>query len=327
MRRFAVRRFALVVIVAGVIVLANSAVNASASPLFAAEAGPAAPVLFGAYTPPAPESGMEKTFDLERQLNRRVDIVSWYQHWGGWGIDFNAAWVAAAAAGGRTPMITWEPWAPGLADQPAYRLAQVARGAFDSYILTWATSLKSYGRPVYLRPMHEMNGNWYPWGGTVNANSAADYIAAWRHMHDMFRAAGATNVRWVWSPLVDDTPNTKQNALERYYPGKRYVDVLALDGYNWGADAPEYGGWRTFDQVFAHAYARISRLGPQPIWIAETGTSAIGGDKAGWVRDMFAAAPSYARLEAIVWFNQWKERDWRATSSPEVAAAFAAPAA
>jgi len=295
--------------------------------MFAAEAGPADPLLFGAYTPPAPEVGMEKALELERQLNRRLDIVSWYQHWGGWGVDFNSAWVIAAAADGRVPMITWEPWTPGLADQPAYRLARIASGAFDPYILTWAISLKNYGRPVYLRPMHEMNGNWYPWGGTVNGNSAADYVAAWRHMHGIFSAAGATNVRWVWSPLAENTPNVPENAFERYYPGTRYVDVLALDGYNWGADAAEYGGWRSFDEIFAGAYARISRLGSQPVWIAEVGSGPTGGDKAAWVRDMFGSAAHYPRLSALIWFNQWKERDWRATSSPAVAAAFAAPAA
>lgn len=284
-------------------------------------------MLFGAYTPPAPEAGLEAVHVLEGQLGRRIDIVSWYQHWGGWGAEFTPEWVATAATGGRIPLLTWEPWAPGAVDQPDYRLARIAGGEFDGYITRWANAMATYGGTVYLRPMHEMNGDWYPWGGTVNANSPTLYIAAWQRIHGIFQAAGATNVRWVWSPMVESSPDVPGNALERYYPGTEFVDVLALDGYNWGADAVAYGGWRSFDEVFAAAYARIARLGPQPVWIAETGASATGGDKAGWVRDMFASAPSYARLEAIVWFNLSKERDWRATSSPEVAAAFAATGA
>jgi beta-mannanase len=162
--------------------------------------------------------------------------------------------------------------------------------------------------------MHEMNGDWYPWGGTVNGNSAKDYVRAWRRMHDIFSRVGATNVRWVWSPHADDVPGTKANAFERYYPGSAYVDVLALDGYNWGSSPGSFGGWRSFDQIFVAPYARLARLGPQPIWIAETASDTVGGDKAAWIGDMFDFAAKRPRLRAIVWFDVLKERDWRATS-------------
>ena len=51
---------------------------------------------------------------------------------------------------------------------------------------------------------------------------------------------------------------------------------------------------------------------------------AEGGDKAKWVENMFRAAKRYPRLDALLWFHQNKERDWRATSSDRVAQAFAA---
>jgi beta-mannanase len=171
--------------------------------------------------------------------------------------------------------------------------------------------------------MHEMNGNWYPWGGSVNANSAAAYVRAWRRLHGIFRDVGARNVRWVWSPYAEDVPATADNVFERYYPGRAYVDVLALDGYNWGSVMPQHGGWRSFDEIFGRAYRRLARLGPQPIWIAETASAPEGGDKAGWIRKMFASQHRYPRLRAIVWFNVDKERDWRATSPASAAKAFA----
>lgn len=263
---------------------------------------------------------------LEAALGRRVQIVLWYQHWGGWGPHFEPAWVERVKATGRTPLLTWEPWAPGSAEQPAFALKQVRAGEFDAYIASWARALAAYRKTVYLRPMHEMNGNWYPWGGTVNSNSPEDYVAAWRRIWRIFREAGARNVRWVWSPLADDVPATPQNRFERYYPGSRHVDVLALDGYNWGGDFPQYGGWRSFDEIFGNAYRRIARLGRQPVWIAETGSASKGGDKREWVREMFSAAKRYPRLRAIVWFHVDKERDWRATSPATVAAAFNARA-
>ena len=72
---------------------------------------------------------------------------------------------------------------------------------------------------------HEMNGDWYGWSG-----QPAAYVAAWRHVVSVFRGEGAANVKWVWSPNVDngDYP------FARYFPGDSWVDYVALDGYNWG---------------------------------------------------------------------------------------------
>lgn len=286
---------------------------------------------FGAYAPPSPWAGMEAVHALEAELGSRLDVVHSYHAWGNdWG-HLDPAMLEAMSADGRVPLLTWEPWeaqsegssSPGgtVTDQPEFRLARIADGAFDDYVREWARKLRDFGSTVYLRPMHEMNGDWYPWSGVVNGNTPEDYVAAWRHLHDVFAAEGADNVRWVWSPLVDDVPS--DNGFEQYWPGSRHVDVLALDGYNWGADLPEYGGWRSFDEVFADAYRRLTALGPEPVWIAEVGSDAAGGDKAAWVRDMFAST-GYDRLEAIVWFHDDKERDWRLTSPPEAAGAAAA---
>ncbi|HEV2787058.1 MAG TPA: glycosyl hydrolase, partial [Solirubrobacteraceae bacterium] len=280
---------------------------------------------FGAWTPGDPYNGSTSGASaLEAATGRRVDIVNWYQNWGGgsWVSSVQANVIGAVTGGGRTPMLTWEPWVPGAGtNQPSYSLARIAAGDFDTYISTWALALKVLGAPVYLRPMHEMNSDWYPWSGAANGNSPDHYVQAWRHIVDVFRARGASNVRFVWSPNNIDVPAS--NRMESYYPGASYVDVLAADGYNWGAGTPEFGGWQSFDKVFRDVYDRLRALGPQPIWFAEVATSDDGGDKAAWVRDMFTQAQSMDRLEALVWFNEHKERDWRAAPTPEIAAAFA----
>jgi hypothetical protein len=282
------------------------------------------PLRFGAYAPPSPESGIEPTEQLERQLGQPIEIVNWYQDWGGAYTAFDPVWVDRVVRSGRTPLLTWEPWAPGEVRQPAYALSRLTSGAHDGYIRGWARAIRSYGKVIYLRPMHEMNGYWYPWGGRVNGNSPARFVAAWRRIWGIFDQERVHNVRWVWSPYVEDVPGTPGNALERYYPGRRYVDVLAVDGYNWGSEYPQYGGWRSWDSLFSCAYRRLVRLGPQPVWVAETASASEGGDKAKWVENMFRTAKRYPRLEALLWFHANKERDWRATSSPRVARAFAA---
>ena len=288
----------------------------------------ARPIAFGVHTPNDPFGGDTLKVDaLQRDTGRPIDVVSWFQSWGG------ASWVAqaqphvfnAVIKSGRTPLVAWEPWQPGGgSQQPLYSLARIAGGAFDGYITQFARGLRDLHSTVYLRPMHEMNGNWYPWGGTINGNSPELFVRAWRHMVDIFRSQGANNVKWVFTPATEDWPITPENTIERYYPGTDYVDVLGVDGYNWGAKKPDFGGWRSFSATFSRAYERLSRLGPQPIWIAEVGSATDGGSKAEWVRDMFKKAQDMARLSVIVWMDTIdpREGDWRMRSPADVLAAF-----
>ena len=294
----------------------------------ATPASAARKIRFGAFTPRDPYDGRTDATDaLQATIGRHVDTVLWYQNWGGgdWISSVQPHLIEGVLASGRDPLLTWEPWNPGKGtNQPEFGLRHIAGGDFDAYITSWAKALKNVGRTVYLRPMHEMNGDWYPWGGSVNGNSPALYVQAWRRMHDIFVQQGATNVRWVWAPNNFDVPQTAGNRLEDHYPGASYVDVLGVDGYNWGTG--DGRRWQSFSEVFSTAYERLRRLGPQPIWITEVGSAPQGGDKSAWIRDMFARAQGMDRLERIVWFNENKERDWRA-GSPDVAAAFDSNAA
>lgn len=283
---------------------------------------------FGVHTPDDPLHGnTHKVNALERDISRRIEVVSWFQNWGGepWITRAHPQVFRAVTRGGRAALIAWEPWRPGGGTwQPEYSLRWIAGGGFDSYIAGWARALRGLRSTIYLRPMHEMNGNWYPWCGSVNGNSPKQFRRAWRRMHRIFRRQGARNVRWVFSPVTDDWPMTRTNRFERYYPGRRYVDVLALDGYNWGATKPQFGGWRSFGKIFKRPYRRLSRLGRQPIWIAEVGSGTDGGDKAEWVRDMFRTARGMRRLRALVWMDTIDPEagDWRIRSPANVMAAF-----
>jgi beta-mannanase len=275
----------------------------------AAPGAQAAPGLqFGAYTAGSGYGGnVSPTNQLEQQLQRRISIVSWYTNWSDNApINYNAAKaVRGVRASGRTPLITWEPWRieSGTAWQPDYELSQIISGRYDGYIRRYARNLKSTRTTVYVRMMHEMNGDFYPWSGATNNNNAKRFKKAWRHVVGQYRKVGARNVRFVWSPLNIDVPRKRSNRMENYYPGKRYVHVLALDGFNWGNDQPGWGGWQSFRKVFKQGYKRVSRLGKQPIWFTEVATVANGGDKAKWVRDMFTTAAKWPRLKAIVWYD------------------------
>ena len=226
----------------------------------------------------------------------------------------------AVRSRGATPLVTWEPWAwGGGVEQPAYALNRITAGAFDGTISQWGQSLAAWGKPVMLRFAHEMNGNWYPWAEGVNGNQAGDYVAAWRHVHDVVAATGAANVQWVWSPNV---PYWGSTELAGLFPGAGYVDIVALDGYNWGT-SQTWSTWVSPVDLFGPGISQLRALAPgKPVLIAETASSESGGSKAAWNTDVVSYLAAQPDVMGFVWFHLQKETDWRINSSDPSAAAF-----
>jgi len=256
----------------------------------------------------------------EKRLKRPVDIVSLYQAWDSTYRKFCAEKLREIHQSGRTALITWEPWKLPRAgkakqDQPSFTLRRILGGDYDHYISSWAQQSKSAGIPYLLRPMHEMNGNWYPWCGSVNQNQPQDYIEVWRYLHGLFHELGATQISWVWSPYAESFPPARDNVLSRYYPGDDYVDWVALDGYNWGTSMP-WSRWQTFQEIFSSAYESITQITNKPLLIAETACAENGGSKSQWIRSgLETLGESFPRIAGLVWFNVRKECDWRIDSS------------
>ncbi|MFE9955227.1 glycoside hydrolase family 26 protein [Micromonospora sp. NPDC005299] len=237
---------------------------------------------------------------------------------------------------GMLPMLGWEPWDHRLdqaarekklppreidkirSDQPAYRLSRITAGDFDPYLRSWAEGIKSLGYPVAIRLAHEMNGDWYPWSEASNGNRPGEYVEAWRHVHDLFRAAGVTNVTWVWSP--NSRWDESLPKLSGLYPGDDYVDWVGVTGY-YGIGA--YTDYGSFDSIFGPTITEIRAFSRKPLVITETGASDATGRKAEWITETFRALPRYQDILGLIWFEVDKELDWRIVSSPAVAQAFA----
>ena len=233
----------------------------------------------------------------------------------------NTSQLNAIERRGSIPEITWEPWdaSKGLyKSQPRYRLINIIDGKFDSYIRAWAKSLAAWKHPVLLRFAQEMDGNWFPWDDYANGNHPGQFVQAWRHVHDIFEQAGATNVKWVWSPAF--ARSTAQ------FPGTAYVNLMATTCQNGGR--PLFArGWQTFAQGCGKAIDRLHALEPGlPIQLAETATTEQGGSKAQWIRDMWAYLAARPYVTSMIWFDLVKEANWRIDSSPSAERAFAAGA-
>jgi len=277
-------------------------------------------VLWGVFAQGAPYD-RSKLISVERTVGRKPAIEMWYQEWAG-EPPFPASDAEWLVSHGIVPMVTWEPWRPPkilhelVVNQRRFRLARIAAGAFDPYIRSYAEQVKQYGGPVMLRPFHEMDGFWYPWGGTVNGNSPAAFIAAWRHIHDIFDEVGATNVTWVWSVNNESVPPTPENSGPRYWPGSRYVDWIGISGFNWGTSSP-YSAWNTFDELYHKRIGLLMQF-RKPIVLTEIGAAEVGGDKASWIRQTFSnILRHYPRVRAFIWYDKRDSRlqDWRIASS------------
>lgn len=288
-------------------------------------------MLLGAY-----DSGIPQTLDgivrLEASIGTTLPIIQLYTAWGDRPEHRFPLEVATAIHDlGSIPLITWEPWLTefenGRHSQLALRdvrerhgLAAVARGDYDFYVDAWAAAAKSFGHPIFIRMAHEMNDPYrYPWG--PQNNTKEEFIAAWRHVVERFRLAGADNVLWVWSPHV------AYQYWELYYPGAAFVDWVATGSLNFGPIA-QWSQWWSFAELFGTKYPRLAAFG-KPIMVAEFGSLAVGGDRAAWYRNALTALPQrYPSVHAIVFFNAagdqtvtYQRVDWTIESDSVVAQA------
>jgi hypothetical protein len=310
--RSAAAATALALSVVGAISAGHKSVQAGTAPCS---------VQFGMYDTQTPwDPTMTSIRKLDTEVGRHSSIVHWYAQWGDRGsgvFSANQPWMLKAVRGyssvgvtGATPLITWEAWgpAPMTVANNTFPLSKIAAGNFDAYIDSWAVGLHNYGGTVLLDFGHEMDGNWYPWGYGVNGNTVAAYLAAFRHVHDRFQRAGATNVKFVWNPNVWNPAGVDQRL---FYPGDAYVDWLAIDVYNWGANG---GGWASLAQglTVVQTYSRVASLSStKPMMLAEYASAEpVPGDPAGvtkgrWIIDAGTAmAGKFPRLRAAIWFNQ-----------------------
>jgi beta-mannanase len=201
--------------------------------------------------------------------------------------------------------MAWEPYGTSV--------QAIASGSSDGYITQFAKAVRAFGLPVAISFGHEMNGNWYPWGS--QATSAATFVAAWRHIHNLFRAAGATNVIWVWNPnVISAAPGVP---LRPYWPGSGYVDWVGVTGY-FGTTGPD-----TFSDVFGPTMQQIRQFTGKPFIIAETSVQ-TGPNDSECARSLVRGVATRPDVVGFIWFDYDKDGvDWRIGSRPQVRAALA----
>jgi glycosyl hydrolase family 26 len=241
----------------------------------------------GAYVQPEDWSrhGQKASInELERDIGK-LDIDHYYFKWNDYVFpNWRQRWDHR---NGRIPMISW-----GRID-----LDSVLDGSQDAVIRERARRMDALDARVLLRWFYEMDADTYE-GHEIE--SPAQYIDAWRYIHDIFTAEGATKVQWVWCP---NAWSFTTGEAELFYPGDDYVDWICADGYNW-APARENARWTSFRTIFAGFYEWAAPKA-QPLMVGETGVLENDpGDKATWIRGMGTAVKrAFPDIRALVYFD------------------------
>jgi hypothetical protein len=265
--------------------------------------------LFGAYVQGdshTPAKQMAAVEAREGDLGRRLAID---HHFYPWEETFPTVREEADLQAGRIPLISWNGKTLNLA---------IGLGQHDELIKTRARAVKALGGKVMIRWMWEMDGR----NKADHTRHPALYVAAWRHIHDVFAAEGATNVQWVWCPNATAFRAGDDRHAPAYYPGDEYVDWICSDGYNW---APGRAGdeWRSFASIYSAFYEWGITRG-KPLMVGEFGAQERNpGEKAQWLTEAREALKTkFPGIKAVVYFDANKDHDWRVTSSPQTLAAF-----
>ncbi len=199
-------------------------------------------------------------------------------------------------------------------DPSGINLAAIASGAFDVFLKTFATDVASYGartsHGVIIGFGHEMNGFWYSWGD--RHTSPKVFVAAWRHIVNVFRQQGADDVTWLWTVNIIDKRGRIPTPAP-WWPGSSYVTWVGIDGYYLKSS------W-TFASLFGPTIKAVRALTLDPILVSETGAAPKAG-KPAKIGDLFAGVRRYGLL-GFVWFDTVGVEDWR-LNSPAAIAAFA----
>jgi hypothetical protein len=193
-------------------------------------------------------------------------------------------------------------------------LAAIADGRYDGYLSSYAAAVRAFKDPLILSFGHEMNARWWSWG--YQHTSPAVFIAAWRHIWEIFARAHVANVTWLWNVNRDPYPGQQDSisSARQWWPGGQYVNWAGIDAYfNTPTD--------TFRSVFGSTLASIHRFTSDPVLIAETAT-APGPQQSTQIRSLFAGTSATPGVIGFVWFDLDRREAWRLEDRPAALAAF-----
>jgi hypothetical protein len=236
--------------------------------------------VFEAGKPPGAPPSYRSIEQFSETAHRQPNLVAYYS---GWAQPFNVSYASMLHSHGTIPFVQID---PSFASVPA-----IPSGTYDTYLRTYADSVRDYGHAVVIGFGHEMNGDWYSWG--YRHTSPAHFVAAWRHIVTVFRQEGAYNVTWLWT--VNQQRGRSTAPIRAWWPGANYVTWVGIDGYYVRPSD-------TFQTVFGQTMSQVTAITKKPILLSETGVSpkVLRFAK---IENLFNGLQSHNVL-GLVWFDE-----------------------
>lgn len=218
---------------------------------------------------------------------------------------------------------------PATSADPVYTLQRIIDGDFDEQFRNWAGGARSFATPLLVEWGTECNGEWFNWNGTFNGGAQTDgfgdpsrpdgperFAAAFRHIVQTMRIAGADNITWVWHINAEDWPQRTWNRVENYHPGAEVVDWIGVSIY--GPMRPQRT-WtrRDFADQMDDIQARVTALAPEkPFIVAEVGATVGNPAQTAWdYADGALSSMLSRRWSNLIGFSWWNER-WHNDADP-----------
>ncbi|HOE26767.1 MAG: hypothetical protein IT574_01000 [Candidatus Aureabacteria bacterium] len=267
----------------------------------AASLGTAAPsgagVSLGIFLTTLPKESIEALFGATRRHAILQYVLEWYNS----AAAAHTAAMQARAEAGAVPMCVW---GTGGHDK-GYGFDSIISGTHDAYIRDVAGSVSAFNKPVIIAFCPEFNHRSSPYYYLNDpSRSTAKYAEMWRHVHGIFREAGATNAQWAFCPNYQGDPVTDANLYYHYYPGDAYVDWVGALGFDtdWASGG---SAGLSFHDIFGRILGdQASRYPNKPQLVMWFGTAGDTARKEAWIGASYGAMGLYPNLRAVVWYNK-----------------------
>jgi hypothetical protein len=246
--------------------------------------------------------------EVEDTIGRKFDVIYFFDSVDSG--DLPSAEEKQVVDDGQTLHINLEAREFAKPGRPQVRWSSVAAGDFDDTLKSAAHGLAALHKPFFITFDHEADNK----SKIAARGTPAQFVAAWRHVRDVFRQAGATQAIWTWV-VTGYPPNYP--TVQKLYPGNDAVDWISWDPYDSrgcqngdvGSDPPQ-----TFAEIARPFYDWLATTGAKagisldkPYMISETGSAYDPHDPqatAAFLASIPAGLRELPRIRAVTLWNQ-----------------------
>ena len=179
----------------------------------------------------------------------------------------------------------------------------ILNGYYDQQLINIGKKINSKRKKIRLSLLHEGNGGWYEWGMCAKGNTQNSLIKSLRHSIDLINSTGASQYIDYDFNLNRTGCDGQMTRASQYLPQiEKIVDRISVSTYNRCGTAARYKEEKQFSTEFLPAYSIITRYTKKPIYIAETATSGLCGDKIMWYKSLLESLDKFPQLTGINFF-------------------------